>query len=263
VLARAGAPVTYVDCDVEEPNGRILLHPTIERSTSVEVPVPLIDSGRCTNCGECAGACQYGALASLADCVLTFPELCHGCGSCSIVCPEDAIAEVGREIGTIDEGRAGEVRFAEGRLLVGEARATPVIRALRERVPDEGIVILDSPPGTSCPVIETLRGCDRVVMVTEPTPFGLFDLRLAVEAARALGLPISVVVNRSDVGDAGVHAYCCQQGLPILARFPHDRDVAEAYARGALPAERVPAHLREMEELADLMVGIAAGGGDS
>jgi len=258
-LAGMGVEVTYADFDVEEPNGHILLRPDIEASHAVEVPTPVVHAPTCTLCGRCAEVCQYHALACLPDRVLVFPEICHGCGACVLACPAGAISEVGRRVGTIRSGRAGDVRFLEGELSVGEAAPTPVVRALRARLPEAGFVIMDAPPGTSCPVVETLRAADRVILITEPTPFGLSDLRLAVDVTTALSTPVAVVVNRSDIGGGSARAFCDERGLPIVAEIPNDRAVAEAYARGVLPALRVPAFARAIERVAGVVRGWAEG----
>jgi MinD superfamily P-loop ATPase len=243
---KGGAEVTFVDCDVEEPNAALFLHPVIEQRQEVGLLVPEVDLGRCTYCGRCAEVCQYHAIAVLQRKVLFFPELCHGCGSCALNCPEKAIRERLRVSGVIEQGIAqGTIRFAHGILNIGEAMATPIIRQLKRcAIPPDAsrsLVILDAPPGTACPVVETMRGADLVLMVTEPTPFGLHDLRLAVQVAyNELRLPVAVVINRDGVGDDGVDRYCQTQGIPILMRIPLDRRIAEAYAEGRLIVEALP-----------------------
>jgi MinD superfamily P-loop ATPase len=254
LLPAHGQPTTYVDCDVEEPNGHIFLGPRIERSENVSIPIPVIDRELCTNCGNCCEICRFNALACLPKKVMVFPSLCHGCGGCALVCPEGAITEMPRAVGVVERGSAGDLGFLQGRLAVGEALATPVIRAVKRAVPERGIVILDAPPGTSCPVVETIRGVDWVVMVTEPTPFGLNDLKLAVGAVRKLGLTTSIVINRSDVGDSGVEDYCEEEGLDVILKIPHSRTVAEAYARGEMPVLAVPGYADMLEKLADAVL---------
>ncbi len=210
-LSLSGQGPLLVDCDVEEPNAALFLSPVLEERREVGRPVPEVDPARCTGCGRCAEVCQYHAIAVVGRKVLVFPELCHGCGSCAFQCPTGAIREVLNPMGVLERGRAGPVSFAQGTLKVGEAMAAPLIRQLKEWAipPDsrERPVVLDAPPGTSCPVVETMRGADFVLLVTEPTPFGLHDLQLAVEVARdGLGLPVGVVINRDGVGDPGVEA---------------------------------------------------------
>lgn len=237
-------PAAYVDCDVEEPNGHIFLKPDIEESTTVGIPTPCVDAAKCTGCGRCAEVCRYNALACVRGKVLVFSELCHGCGGCALACPEGAITETDRPVGVVETGRAGGVGFVQGRLNVGAAMSPPVIRAAKSAAPAGKTVIIDAPPGTSCPVIAALNGSDYVVLVTEPTPFGLHDLELAVETVRELGMPFGVVVNRCDVGDARVTEYCRRERIPILMEIPDDRRVAEAYSRGEMAVDVVP-ELRE------------------
>ncbi len=238
----------FLDCDVEEPNAALFLKPVIEERREVCRLTPQVDANLCTFCGRCAEVCQYHAIAVVGRKVLVFPELCHGCGSCTLNCPASAIQEVLDPIGTIERGWAGAVEFAQGTMNVGEAMAAPIIRQLKRwALPadaDSRPIILDASPGTACPVVEAMRGTDFVLMVTEPTPFGLHDLRLAVEVARGeLGLPVGVVINREGVGDLGVDEYCAAEGIPVLMRIPLDRRIAEAYSDGvplvaALPEYR-------------------------
>lgn len=248
-LARRGRTTCYLDCDVEEPNGHIFLKPEITASTSVGVPVPKVDMDRCTGCGKCGDICQYSAIVCINEKVLTFPELCHGCGGCSLVCPEEAISEVPREVGTVEEGMSDGVKFVQGCLRVGEAMSPPLIREVKKRIPWEGVAIVDVPPGTSCPVIEAVKGADFVVLVTEPTPFGLNDLELAVGMVRELGLPMGVLINRSDVGDAGVNEYCKREKIELLMEIPDNREVAEAYSRGEMAVDAVPEWERWFEAI--------------
>jgi MinD superfamily P-loop ATPase len=233
-------PVQLLDCDVEEPNCAIFVKPNLVSRESATIPVPRVDESLCSACGECGRSCRYHAIVSFGTKPLVFPELCHGCGGCTLVCPTGAISEVPRPIGVIEGGGAGRINFQQGRLNVGEAKPVPVIRALKKKVRPDGMVILDCPPGTSCPMISAMRGGDFVVLVTEPTPFGLNDLCLAVETVRALGLPFGVVVNRSDVGDDGVRRYCHQQEIRIVLELPDERRIAEAYSRGVPAVEALP-----------------------
>jgi len=241
LAATEGARVTYVDCDVEEPNGHLFLRPDIRGSSEVEVPVPVVDDKTCTRCGACSAACQFNALACLRTGVVIFAELCHGCGACSIVCPADAIVETTRPVGKLTWGDADDVGFLSGTMSVGEASAVPVIRALKERVHEDGLYVLDSPPGTACPAVETMREADALVLVTEPTPFGLNDLKLAVDAAREIGLSPGVVINKAGLGDDRINTYCSSEGLPVLAEIPNSPEVARACAAGRVPLNEVPA----------------------
>jgi len=246
------ADLLFLDCDVEEPNAHLFLKPTIEYREEVGILIPEVDYDKCTFCGRCAEVCSYHALAVVKQNVLVFPELCHGCGSCTLNCPEEAIHEVLNVTGVIEEGEAGGIRFAHGILNIGEAMAVPVIRELKRCIgkDSERIVLLDASPGTSCPVVETMRGADFVLMVTEPTPFGLHDLRLAVEVARhALGLSVGVVINRDGVGDQGVEDYCAAENIPILMRIPLDRRIAEAYSEGMPLVEALPEYRAKFMQL--------------
>lgn len=247
-LAMAG-PVRLLDCDVEEPNCHIFLNPSIRAREVVGIPVPAVDEAKCTACGECGRICQYHAIVSLKTKPLIFPELCHGCGGCAKVCPTGAISEIEHEIGVVETGSAGAVELVQGRLKVGFPLSPPLIRAVKRYHDDGGPVIIDCPPGTSCPVISALRGSDFVVLVTEPTPFGLHDLTLAVETVRQIGIPFAVVINRSDAGDGRVADYCRQESICVLLEVPEDRRVAEAYSRGQAAVEALPGYGRIFRQL--------------
>lgn len=256
-LGRYDATTLFLDCDVEEPNAHLFLKPTIERREEVGILIPRVDEAKCTHCGRCAEVCQYHAIAVLPQKVLVFPQLCHGCGGCALECPEGAITEVFNPIGLIEDGTAESaafpqsvVSFAHGILNVGEPMATPIIRQLKRRARGfAGPVILDAPPGTACPVVETMSGADFVLLVTEPTPFGLHDLKLTVEVARELGVPVGVVINRDGIGDAGVDDYCAAEGIPILMRIPIMRSIAEAYSEGVSLVEALPEYRERFREL--------------
>jgi MinD superfamily P-loop ATPase len=242
--ARDSLATAYLDCDVEEPDGHLFLRPAVSDRQPVWRLVPQVDPAACTHCGQCGRICQYSAIVCIGEQVLVFPELCHSCGGCVRVCPAGAISEVPVEVGRLESGRAGEVAFVHGLLNVGEAMSPPVIRAVRGARPEAELAVLDAPPGTSCPVIEAVRGCDYTVLVTEPTPFGLHDLKLTVEMVRALGQRFGVVINRAGVGDDRTNAYCRAEGIEILCEIPDDRRIAEAYSRGEVVAEALP-ELRE------------------
>jgi len=265
VAAELGRQVAYVDCDVEEPNGHLFLHPTIARHAPVQVVTPQVLEDVCDGCGQCARVCLFSALVWLGQKPLVFPELCHGCAACVLACPKHAIVERPREVGVVETGSSGAVGFAQGRLTIGEAKSPPVVRAVRSAAPRVDWQIIDAPPGTSCPVVAAVRHCDLVILVTEPTPFGLHDLRLAVATMRRLGVPIAVVINRADVGDDRVDRYCAEEAIPVLLRIPDDRRVAEAYSRGELMVTAVPgmrAALRGLWERIEEQVanGTVAGG---
>lgn len=232
--------VQLLDCDVEEPNDHILLKPVFTRREGVRIPVPKVNEGKCTHCGECADICAYNAIAAIKNTVLVFAELCHGCGACSYLCPESAISEIGREIGVLEIGYSDGIQFVQGRLNVGEAMAPPVIRKVKQHIDPEATVIIDVSPGTSCPVVESVKGSDFCLLVTEPTPFGLNDLVLASEVVRKLDIPRGVVVNRWGIGDSRVEEFCREQGIPVMLTIPLDTQIAYNYSRGVTLVEGMP-----------------------
>jgi len=233
-------PVQLLDCDVEEPNDHIFLKPVITHKEAVCIQVPKVDEAKCTHCGLCAEICAYNAIAVLPDRVMVFPELCHGCGACSYLCPEKAISEEGRETGVVEWGQADGIDFVQGRINVGEAMAPPAIRQVRERANADGVVIIDVPPGTSCPVVEAIKGSHFCLLVTEPTPFGFNDLVLAVETVRELNIPLAVVLNRAGGEYHKVEDYCHKENIPILLTIPLDTGIARLYSRGVTLAEGMP-----------------------
>ncbi len=250
-LAGEGS-VGLLDCDVEEPNCHLYLKPLFDVTESVGTRVPAVDGEACTGCGLCARACEFHALLALPGVPLLLPELCHACGVCSYVCPEEAISETYREIGLIGAGEVSGLYLRWGRLHIGEARSTPIIRAVKDLVmaPYLDTVIIDAPPGVACPVVETLRDADFAVLVTEPTPFGLHDLKLAVQTAREMSIPCGVVVNRAGIGDNRVNDFCTSEGVPILLEIPADRHIAEACSRGEVFAATDAAFASELRTFA-------------
>ncbi len=240
-LARLlGSTVQLLDCDVEEPNAHLFLKCSDSVEDIVSSPVPSVDEALCDGCGECGRFCQYHAIVSFGTKPVIFPEMCHGCGGCMAVCPRRAISEIGQRIGVVETSCSENITLIQGRLDIGVAMAPPLIRAVKRKMRDDLPAILDAPPGTSCPVIATLRGVDFILLVTEPTPFGLHDLKLAVEMVRELRIPFGVVVNRMGVGDMRVHDYCRQEDISLLMEIPDDRRIAEVYSRGELIVESLP-----------------------
>jgi MinD superfamily P-loop ATPase len=238
-LAAVG-PVYLIDCDVEEPNAHLFLNAERLRERVVSLPVPKVDPSRCNGCGRCSRFCKFNAIACFGAAPYISPELCHACGGCVRVCPQRALREVPHRIGVINTSACGGLTLVEGRLDVGVVWIPPLIREVKEAVPSDGLVIIDAPPGTACPVAASLKDSDFVILVSEPTPFGLNDLRLAVDVVRELALAFGVVINRSGIGDDRVKSYCREQGITILAEIPDDRRIAEAYSRGTPIIEALP-----------------------
>jgi MinD superfamily P-loop ATPase len=229
-----GDGMQLLDCDVEEPNAHLFIHPVFEKKEIVSTGVPEVDEAKCNLCGKCSEICQFKAIVVIGKTVLPFQELCHSCGGCMEVCPEHAIREGQRVLGEIEIGHRNGLEFIHGRLRVGEAMAPPLIRKVRSFAHADNVTIIDAPPGTSCPVIASMKGADFVLLVTEPTPFGLHDVKLAVGAVRILGIPCGLVINRSDMGDDRLREYAGAEGIPILMEIPFDRKIAESYSRGEL-----------------------------
>jgi MinD superfamily P-loop ATPase len=243
--------VQLLDCDVEEPNAYLFLNPKINQTRAVTVSVPVIDKTLCDNCGKCADFCQYNALFVGSDQVLVFSELCHSCGGCFLVCPKKAISEEEHRIGTLSLGSADDFEFVYGELEVGEPLAVPVIREVKRHIKKGKNVILDSPPGTSCPVIQTISGSNFCILVTEPTPFGLHDLRIMVQVLESMKIPFGVIVNRADIGDKRVYEYCEEKTIPILLEIPYQRKIAELYSRGIPFSLEMPKWKKRFQSLFD------------
>ena len=248
-LSHVGQKVQYLDCDAEEPNGHIFLKPEIEASEDVTIGVPEVDMDKCNGCGKCSRLCQYSAIVCVKGKVLVFEELCHSCGGCMAICPEGAIIEKQRKIGTSEFGKSNGVYFGHGKLNIGAIQTPAIIRYVKQKAINDGIAIIDAPPGTSCPVIEAIKGSDFVLLVTEPTPFGLNDLELAVGMVRELKLPFAVAINRSDIGDDAVVRYCKKEGIEVLLEIPNDRKIAEAYSRGVIIVEAMPDYKQKFLKL--------------
>ena len=241
--------VQLLDCDVEEPNAQLFLNGALLSTEEVTIPIPQIDASLCNGCGECSRFCEYNAIVSYGTMPLVFADMCHGCGGCMKVCPPQAIREVDYRIGVIETFSAGKITLIQGKLDIGAAMAPPLIRAVKRKMDNRIPILLDAPPGTSCPVITTLRGADFVTLVTEPTPFGLNDLILAVETVREMDLPFGVIIYRSGSGDARVNFYCADENIPILAEIPDDRKIAEAYSRGELIGKVFPKYRLIFEKI--------------
>jgi MinD superfamily P-loop ATPase len=239
-LALSVGNVQLLDCDVEEPNVHLLLNPKMHNTEPVYVLVPHINEELCSHCGECAKFCQYNALFISQNKNLFFPELCHSCGGCTLACPRQAINEEKRRIGALKFGGIGNLKLVYGELDVGEPMAVPLIKAVKNQIEDNTNVIIDAPVGTSCPVIETVRDSDFCVLVTEPTPFGLHDLKITVDVLRKMGILFGVIVNRAGIGDNKVYRYCNEEKIPVLLEIPYQRRIAELYSRGVPFALEMP-----------------------
>lgn len=249
-----GEGVHLLDCDVEEPNDHLFIRGNNKEKVPVTIPIPEIDESLCDGCGECGGICEYNAIVSFGSAPIIFPELCHGCGGCAKVCPKKAINEVEKRIGIIQTIETEDMTLIQGCLDIGSSMTTHLIRALRKRLSYDSLNILDAPPGTSCPVITTIRGADYVLLITEPTPFGLHDLQIAVEMVRILRIPFGVVINRVGVGDDRVHRYCDNEEIPILQEIPDDRRIAETYSRGDLVVDDYPEYRNLFEEMSETII---------
>jgi len=248
-LSSIGQQVQYIDCDAEEPNGHIFLKPEIKITEDVTVGVPEVNLSKCTGCGKCGQLCQYSAILSLKGSVLVFENLCHSCGGCMAICPEGAITEKQRKIGIAEFGKSNGVYFGHGRLDIGAIQTPALIRHVKKRIQKNAVNIIDAPPGTSCPVIEAIKGSDFVLLVTEPTPFGLNDLTLAVGMVRQLKMPFAVVINRSNIGNDAVVRYCQQENIEVLIQIPNDRKIAESYSRGVMIVEAMPDYKQKFLKL--------------
>jgi len=248
-LALSLGKVQFLDCDVEEPNAHIFLKPHVDQRIPVGIPVPEVDETRCTFCGKCSNICEFNALVIIKEKVLFFPELCHGCGGCAYICPEKAIKEVPRKMGVVERGNAGTIDFIHGILNVGEPMAPPLIREVKHFITPNTDVIIDASPGTSCPVVEAVNGSDFCLLVTEPTPFGLHDLKLAVEMLGTLTIPHGVIINAAGTGNTSVEHYCKERNIPLLMTIAWDRKIAEAYSRGTPLVEVLPEYKESFLQL--------------
>ncbi len=248
-LAFAVGKVHIMDCDVEEPNSHIFIKPKITLKKPITIPLPEIDKSKCNFCGKCAEVCAFNALAVLKTDVLVFKELCHSCGACEYFCPQKAIREVTKTIGYIESGKKGNLLFTGGKLNIGEAMASPIIKAVIESAKPDIPNIIDAPPGTSCSMIESVSASDYCVLVTEPTPFGLNDMALSVDVLRKLKIPFGVLINRSDLGDNKTMAYCEKENIPILMKIPFDKKIAKTYSQGLSIVKALPEYKEKFTDL--------------
>lgn len=250
-----GGRVQLLDCDVEAPNDHLFLPAADPAEESFPIRVPRIDPSRCTLCGTCVEFCAFGALATAGGEVLVFDDLCHACGGCTIVCPEAAIQEVDHPIGTITSFPTSPLRHVFGELAIGQALVPPLIREVKRREePDVEVVIVDAPPGATCPMVATVSGADYGLLVTEDTPFGLHDLEVAADVLKETGIPTGVVMNRADLGDGKVDAFCRERGIPVLMRIDYDEVVASGYAAGRTIVESRPSYRQAFVSLYERMV---------
>ena len=258
-VARLGQKVQYLDCDVEEPNGHIFLKPDIEETQSVTISVPEVDTQKCDGCGKCGQLCQYSAIICLKDIVMTFDQLCHSCGGCMLVCPTGAIKPKPLNIGDIEFGKAGDIDFVQGKLRVGYVRTPALIKEVKKHIKQDCLAIVDVPPGTSCPVVEAVKGVDFVLLVTEPTPFGLNDLKLAVGLVGKMNLTFAVAINRYDIGNDKVEKYCKAENIEICLKLPDDRRIAEAYSTGQIIVDVLSEYRKDFSELYEYIKSVKAG----
>lgn len=254
-----GGGVQLLDCDVEEPNLHLFLRGNLLQKETACIQTPKINPLRCDACGDCSDFCEFNAIALAGNTAIVFTELCHGCGGCTLVCTKRAIREVYSQIGSVETLQAGDITLVQGRLDVGVSSASPLIDEVKKNIRTSNHAILDAPPGTSCPAVATLRDTDMVLLVTEPTPFGLHDLKLAVAMVRKIGIPFGVLVNRFGIGDDRIHRYCQQENIQLLLEIPDDRRIAEAYSRGEILVDVLPEYRGLFEQLRDNLLMINNG----
>lgn len=239
-LALSLGRVQLIDCDVEEPNDNIFIKANIENIQDVNVEIPEINLDTCIKCGKCADFCVFNAIIDIPSGIKIFPGLCHSCGGCKLVCPNESISWKDKKIGIIRNGIKNQINFSEGILDVGESRPTPIIKALKYQIIPSIDVIIDCPPGTSCSFLESVKGTDFCILVTEPTPFGLNDLKIAVDALKEMRIPFGVIINRDGIGDDGVELFCTREEIPIILRIPHNEEIAKLYSNGKSFVDELP-----------------------
>lgn len=243
--------VSILDCDVEEPDDHIFLKARINKTLETNLPIPKVDEEKCVHCSKCSQVCPYHAITDIGTNVLVFPQMCHGCGACTMACPTGAITEIDHPIGEIELGKSGDIETISGRMKIKEVTASHLVRKVREHIKPNRINIIDAPPGTTCPTVASVIGTDYCILVTEPTPFGLHDLKLAIDMVKGLGVPSGIIINRHGIGDNQVEEFCRKNGLDILLKIPHDREIAKIYAKGNLVVEHLPDIREMMVNLAD------------
>ncbi|MCP4131436.1 MAG: P-loop NTPase [bacterium] len=251
-IAQLGIPVTILDCDVEEPNTNLFLKNKIENQEAVYSLIPAVDMDTCSGCGKCGEICAFSAIVMINNKPLVFSDMCHSCGGCALICTEGAITETKKKIGIVEQGMERNINYIGGRLNISEVMSPPLIKAVKNKSDKTGITIIDSPPGTSCPVIESISTVDYVILVTEPTPFGLHDLKLAVGMVHETGIPFSVLINRSGIGDSRVEDYCTEEGIDVIATIPDSRDVAEKYSKGEFAQYFIKEFSYDLSKILDL-----------
>jgi len=247
--------VQILDCDVEEPNVHILLHPKINETKPVYISTPLVNEEKCDHCGKCSEFCEFNALFVTPEEILFFPELCTSCGGCMLVCPKNAITEKNVKIGVVKKGVTKSMELVYGELNVGKPMAIPVIKDVKKQINNSKTVIVDSPPGASCPVIESVHGSDYCLLVSEPTPFGLHDLKIMVQVLEGLGIPFGVIINRAGIGDKEIYDFCEEKDAPILLEIPFQRKIAELYSRGTPFILEMPEWKKKFQLLIDDIKG--------
>jgi len=250
-LMLAGIDTQYLDCDVEEPNGALFLKPQITSTHKISVEVPHIDQNKCTLCGKCGQICRFNAIVCSGKIVMTFDQLCHSCGGCRLVCPANAIEYVKKEIGTIDKGSVRNIEFCQGKLNIGNIHSPVLIKQVKELIQKDKVVIIDAPPGTSCPAVEAVKDVDYVLLVAEPTPFSLYDFNLTVDVLKKLKIPFGAVINKAGSDKNNIDKYFKDKDIDILAVLPFSKQTAYSCSKGELIAESSSEYAEQFNLLAE------------
>jgi len=252
--------VVLADLDVEEPNSGLFLEKELIFSEDKNKMIPQWYESSCTLCGDCQKVCNYHAVIQILDSIMVFPELCHSCYACSELCPTDSLPMIPKKMGELKHYRTDAFDFVESRLLIGEEQAVPLIKQtlkyVNSKFSEDYYKIFDSPPGTSCPVIEATKDADFVILITEPTPFGFNDVVLAIETMKELKKEFGVVINRYGIGDNQIIDYCDKNNIPILAKIPNSREIATLYSKGELLFEKLDVVKIEMEKIANFIFSL-------